>query len=57
MRCGGVRPESLARRLIGGIDHVFLADRRDYFLGLQLRFTDEDMKTVLPFAGGASAAH
>lgn len=42
--------------LIGGVDHVFLPERRDYFLGLQLRFTDEDLKTILPFSGGASAA-
>jgi phospholipid/cholesterol/gamma-HCH transport system substrate-binding protein len=41
--------------IIGGADHIFLANRRDYFLGLQLRFTDEDLKTILPFAGGASA--
>jgi phospholipid/cholesterol/gamma-HCH transport system substrate-binding protein len=39
--------------LIGGVDHVFLAPRRDYFLGLQLRFTDDDLKTILPFSGGA----
>jgi phospholipid/cholesterol/gamma-HCH transport system substrate-binding protein len=39
--------------LIGGVDHVFLGPRRDYFLGLQLRFTDEDLKTILPFSGGA----
>jgi phospholipid/cholesterol/gamma-HCH transport system substrate-binding protein len=38
--------------LLGGIDHIFLADRRDYFLGLQLRFTDDDLKSILPFAGG-----
>ena len=42
--------------LLGGIDHVFLPNRRDYFLGLQLRFTDEDLKTILPFSGGANAA-
>jgi phospholipid/cholesterol/gamma-HCH transport system substrate-binding protein len=42
--------------LIGGVDHVFLANRRDYFLGLQLRFTDEDLKTILPFTGGAASA-
>ena len=42
--------------LLGGVDHVFLADRRDYFLGLQLRFTDDDLKTILPFAGGATSA-
>jgi phospholipid/cholesterol/gamma-HCH transport system substrate-binding protein len=40
--------------LIGGVDHIFLANRRDYFLGLQLRFTDQDLKTILPFAGGAT---
>jgi phospholipid/cholesterol/gamma-HCH transport system substrate-binding protein len=39
--------------LLGGIDHVFESDLRDYFLGLQLVFTDEDLKTILPFAGGA----
>jgi phospholipid/cholesterol/gamma-HCH transport system substrate-binding protein len=42
--------------LLGGMDHIFLADRRDYFLGLQLRFTDEDLKSVLPFAGGLGGA-
>lgn len=42
--------------LIGGVDHLFLANRRDYFLGLQLRFTDDDLKTVLPFTGGAAGA-
>jgi phospholipid/cholesterol/gamma-HCH transport system substrate-binding protein len=42
--------------LIGGVDHVFESDLRDYFLGLQLRFTDEDLKTILPFAGGAVSA-
>jgi phospholipid/cholesterol/gamma-HCH transport system substrate-binding protein len=35
--------------LLGGVDHIFLPDRRDYFLGLQLRFTDDDLKTILPF--------
>jgi phospholipid/cholesterol/gamma-HCH transport system substrate-binding protein len=39
--------------LLGGVDHIFESDLRDYFLGLQLRFTDEDLKTILPFAGGA----
>lgn len=42
--------------LIGGADHIFLANRRDYFLGLQLRFTDDDLKTILPFSGGAVSA-
>ncbi|MGD0673799.1 MAG: MlaD family protein [Polyangiaceae bacterium] len=42
--------------LLGGVDNVFLPSQRDYFLGLQLRYTDEDLKTLLPFSGGASAA-
>ncbi len=42
--------------LLGGVDHVFLPDQRDYFLGLQLRFTDDDLKTILPYAGGLGAA-
>ncbi len=41
--------------LLGGVDHLFLPSRRDYFLGLQLRFTDEDLKTILPFSSGASS--
>ncbi len=45
--------------LLGGVDHVFDpeggADGRDYFFGLQLRFTDDDLKTILPFSGGASS--
>ena len=36
--------------LLGGVDDVFSPDRRDYFIGLQLRFNDEDLKTILPFA-------
>ena len=36
--------------LLGGVDHLFVANRRDYFIGLQLRFTDEDLKSILPFA-------
>jgi phospholipid/cholesterol/gamma-HCH transport system substrate-binding protein len=39
--------------LLAGIDHLFLPNRRDYFLGLQLRFNDEDLKTILPFGGSA----
>jgi phospholipid/cholesterol/gamma-HCH transport system substrate-binding protein len=39
--------------LLGGIDHAFESNLRDYFLGLQLRFTDDDLKTILPFAGSA----
>jgi phospholipid/cholesterol/gamma-HCH transport system substrate-binding protein len=42
--------------LLGGVDHVFLADQRDYFLGLQLRFTDDDLKTILPYAGALGSS-
>jgi phospholipid/cholesterol/gamma-HCH transport system substrate-binding protein len=35
--------------LLGGVDDIFAADRRDYFLGLQLRFDDRDLKSILPF--------
>ena len=42
--------------LLGGVDYIFLPDRRDYFLGLELRFNDQDLKTILPFAGGAGGA-
>ena len=36
--------------LLGGVDDILNGDRRDYFVGLQLRFTDHDLKTILPFA-------
>ncbi|MBI4704665.1 MAG: MCE family protein [Deltaproteobacteria bacterium] len=36
--------------LLGGVDDILNADRRDYFFGLQLRFNDEDLKAILPFA-------
>jgi phospholipid/cholesterol/gamma-HCH transport system substrate-binding protein len=42
--------------LLGGVDYVFTPTERDYFLGLQLRFNDEDLKTILPFSGPAAAA-
>jgi phospholipid/cholesterol/gamma-HCH transport system substrate-binding protein len=41
--------------LLGGVDDILNGDRRDYFIGLQLRFTDYDLKGILPFAGGAVA--
>ncbi len=41
--------------LYGGVDHLFEPSLRDYFIGLQLRYTDEDLKTILPFSGGAAA--
>lgn len=42
--------------LIGGVDDILSDDRRDYFVGLQLRFNDRDLKALLPFAGGAAGA-
>ena len=36
--------------LMGGVDDIMSVDRREYFLGMQLRFDDEDLKTVIPFA-------
>lgn len=36
--------------LLGGVDDIMNGDRRDYFVGLQLRFLDTDLKTILPFA-------
>ncbi len=38
--------------LMGGVDDLLSVDRREYFAGMQLRFDDEDLKTVLPFAPG-----
>jgi phospholipid/cholesterol/gamma-HCH transport system substrate-binding protein len=39
--------------LLGGVDDILNGDRRDYFVGVQLRFTDQDLKSILPFASGA----
>jgi len=36
--------------MIAGVDDIFMRDRRDYFVGLQLRFNDHDLKGILPFA-------
>jgi phospholipid/cholesterol/gamma-HCH transport system substrate-binding protein len=36
--------------LLGGVDDILSDDRRDYYVGLMLRFNDEDLKTLLPFA-------
>lgn len=38
--------------LLGGVDDVLSGTRRDYFVGMQLKFNDEDLKTILPFAPG-----
>jgi phospholipid/cholesterol/gamma-HCH transport system substrate-binding protein len=39
--------------LLGGVDDIMNDDRRDYFVGLQLRFNDRDLRLIVPFAGGA----
>ncbi len=36
--------------LLGGVDDILSGTRRDYFIGMQLKFNDEDLKTILPFA-------
>lgn len=36
--------------LLAGVDDILAPTRRDYFVGLQLRFNDRDLKTILPFA-------
>jgi phospholipid/cholesterol/gamma-HCH transport system substrate-binding protein len=36
--------------LIGGVDQILSDTSRDYFVGAQLKFNDEDLKTILPFA-------
>jgi phospholipid/cholesterol/gamma-HCH transport system substrate-binding protein len=38
--------------MLAGADDILSPFRRDYFIGLQLRFNDEDLKTILPFAPG-----
>lgn len=38
--------------LLGGVDDVLSRSRRDYFVGVALKFNDEDLKTILPFAPG-----
>lgn len=42
--------------IIAGVDDVLNGDRFDYFLGAQLRFNDDDIKTILPFAGGLGSS-
>jgi phospholipid/cholesterol/gamma-HCH transport system substrate-binding protein len=39
--------------LLGGVDDIVNSGRRDYFIGLQLRYDDTDLKRLLPFAAGA----
>jgi phospholipid/cholesterol/gamma-HCH transport system substrate-binding protein len=33
-----------------GVDDLLNSDRTDYFFGAQLRFNDEDLKSIIPFA-------
>ncbi len=40
--------------LLGGVDDILRDEGRDYFVGLQLRFTDNDLKSMLPLAGAAA---
>lgn len=42
--------------LLAGVDDILSADRRDYYVGLRLRFNDTDLKSILPFAGGAAGS-
>jgi hypothetical protein len=50
--------------LVGGVDDVFNYVRTqgtaggffDWFLGLQLTFNDEDLKSLLLFGGGSAAS-
>jgi len=42
--------------ILGGVDDILNTETRDFFLGAQLRFNDEDLKSILPFAGGATSA-
>ena len=42
--------------LLAGVDDILSPVRRDYFLGLALRYNDQDIKSILPFAGSAGAA-
>jgi phospholipid/cholesterol/gamma-HCH transport system substrate-binding protein len=40
--------------LLGGMDDILSGNRRDYFVGLQLLFNDEDLKAILPFVPSGS---
>jgi phospholipid/cholesterol/gamma-HCH transport system substrate-binding protein len=40
--------------ILGGIDDALNENSTDFFLGAQLRFNDEDLKSILPFASGAT---
>lgn len=40
--------------ILGGVDDYFNSSR-DFFLGAALRFNDDDLKSILPFAGGLAS--
>lgn len=38
--------------ILGGVDDILNGSRRDYYLGAMLRFRDDDLRSLLLFAGG-----
>lgn len=40
--------------ILGGVDD-YLNSTRDFYFGAMLRFNDEDLKSILPFAGGLAS--
>lgn len=38
--------------VVAGVDDALNRENIDFFIGLQLRFDDDDLKGILPFAGG-----
>ncbi|MGB0679740.1 MAG: MlaD family protein [Polyangiales bacterium] len=42
--------------ILGGVDDMLNRGSTDFFLGAGLRFNDRDLKSILPFAGGALSA-
>ncbi|HSA34569.1 MAG TPA: hypothetical protein P5077_12655, partial [bacterium] len=42
--------------LTGGADDILRNSQRDYFVGIGLTFTDNDLKGVIGAAGGAAGA-
>ncbi len=40
-------------RVLVGVDDILNEGSRDYYFGAMLRFNDDDLKAILPFAGGA----
>jgi len=40
--------------ILGGVDDILNKGQRDYFIGAQLRFNDEDLKAFFAFGGGSA---